>query len=137
MYDRGDTDGCRVTVRRVEGRLAGFDLRPLYPLFAWREVAAYRECDGTLYAPDYLSTHDAFTVGDERLGLPSLSRLSPSRERFADCDPERVIVGHGTGVFEDAAGALAAAVDGAWRRFPRALVENGPRELRAMAGALR
>ncbi|WP_159898990.1 hypothetical protein [Salinirussus salinus] len=125
---------CRVD--RVEDELAGFALRPLRPLYAWREVAAYREADGTLYVPDYLSTHDAFTVGPERLGLPTLGRLFPSRERFADCEPERVLVGHGAGVFEDADAALAVAFEGARQRFPRALLRNGPREFRAMAGAL-
>jgi hypothetical protein len=125
---------CRVD--RAGGELAGFALRPLRPLYAWREVAGYREADGTLYVPDYLSSHDAFTVGPERLGLPTLGRLFPPRDRFADCEPERVLVGHGTGIFEDADAALARAFEGARRRFPRALLRNGPREFRAMAGAL-
>ena len=126
---------CRVD--RAGGELAGFALRPLGPLYAWREVAGYREAGGTLYVPDYLSSHDAFTVGPERLGLPTLGRLFPPRDRFADCEPERVLVGHGTGIFEDADAALAGAFEGARRRrFPRALVRNGPHEFRAMAGAL-
>jgi hypothetical protein len=99
MPDRLD---CRVD--RAGGELRGFALRPLRPLYAWREVAGHREADGTLYVPDYLSSHDAFTVGPERLGLPTLGRLFPSRDRFADCEPGRVLVGHGTGIFEDTDG---------------------------------
>lgn len=122
-------------VERVSGSVAGFELVPLRPLFAWRECAAYRERDGTLYVPDYLSTHDAFTVGDERLGLASLSRLAPTSEPFLSRSPERVVVGHGEGVHADAAAALAETFTGARRRFPRALA-NLPRELRSMLGAV-
>jgi hypothetical protein len=93
--------------------------------------------DGTLYVPDYPSPHPAFTVGDERAGLPALALLSPPRETLAGLDPRRILFGHGWGIFEDAPGALADALEGAPRRFPRALVANLPRELRAMLGALR
>jgi hypothetical protein len=122
-------------LRRTSGPIAGFELRHLRPLYAWRESLAYRERDRTLYVPDYLSTHPKFTVGTERLGLPSLSRLSPSRGRFDGIDPQRVLVGHGEGVFEGAAGVLSETLDGARIRLPLALA-NLPAELRAMLGAL-
>lgn len=123
-------------LQRVEGELAGFELRRLRPLRAWRETVLYRERDGTLYVPDFLSTHGKFTVGEERLGMPTFSRLSPPRETL-DCAPERILCGHGEGVFGDATDALAGTLSGARRRFPRALVSNLPGELRAMSGALR
>jgi hypothetical protein len=125
------------SVERVTGSVAGFGLRRVRPMFAWRECLAYREHDGTLYVPDYLSSHDAFTVGEERLGLPTLSRLSPPRDTLEGINPERLIFGHGTGVFDDADDALETALGGARHRFPRALVSNFPGELRAMLGALR
>jgi len=75
-------------------------------------------------------------VGEERLALPVLLRLAPPRERFADIVPERVLLGHGAGVFADAAAALEDAVENARRRFPRALVTSGPQELKALLGAL-
>jgi hypothetical protein len=128
-------DRVDAPVDRVSGSVAGFELRRLRPLWAWRETVAYRERDGTLYVPDFLSTHAKFTAGDERLGLPTFSRLAPPRERL-DCEPDRILLGHGTGIFTDATGTLRKTLRGARRRFPRALVWNLPGELRAMAGAL-
>jgi hypothetical protein len=129
-------DRLTVPVERVDASVAGFELRPLRPLCAWRETVAYRERDGTLYAPDFLSTHPKFTVGDERLGMPTFSRLSPPTERF-DCAPARILLGHGNGVFEDATAHLRRTLSGARRRFPRALVRNLPGEIYSMTGAFR
>jgi hypothetical protein len=122
---------------RVTDSLAGFELRRLNPLRAWRETVAYRETDGKLYVPDVLSSGAAFTVGEERLGLNVLTRLFPPRGAFADIEPERVLLGHGEGVFEDAGGALDDAIRNARRRLPRALVSTAPRELSAMVDAVR
>jgi len=124
-------------VRRVTDSLAGFELRPLEPLGAWTETVAYRESDRTLYVPDVLSSGAAFTVGDERLGLNVLARLRPPRETVADMAPDRVLLGHGEGVFDDAAGALDESLAKARRRLPRALVSTAPRELKAMVAAVR
>lgn len=129
-------DEVDAPTRRVVDSLAGFELRRLNPLRAWRETVAYREVDGTLYVPDVLNSGSAFTVGEERLALPALLRLAPPRERFADIVPERVLLGHGAGVFADAAAALDDAVENARRRFPRALVTSGPRELKALLDAV-
>lgn len=101
------------------------------------EAIAYREADGTLVVPESMGTAPAYTVGDERLGLAVLRRLSPPRSLFEDVDPERVLVGHGAGVCEDAAAALTDALENGRRRFPRALVENGPTQLRSLRAALR
>ncbi|MBX0304852.1 hypothetical protein [Haloarcula salinisoli] len=124
-------------VRRVTDSLAGFELRRVSPLGTWMETVAYRERDGTLYVPDVLSSGAAFTVGDERLGLNVLARLSPPRETFADIEPDRVLLGHGDGVFGDASAALDDSLANARRRLPRALVSTVPRELQAMVDAVR
>ncbi len=124
-------------VELVEGSLAGFDLQTVRPLHAWTETVAYREADGTLYVPDYLSGHEKFCVGGERVGMPTFSRLVPPRDPFECFAPERILFGHGEGVTTDARAALADALDGARRRFPRALVSNLPGEASAMLGALR
>jgi hypothetical protein len=131
------TERIDAPVRRVTDSLAGFDLRRVSPLRAWTETVAYRERDRTLYVPDVLSSGAAFTVGDERLGLNVLARLSPPREAFADIDPDRVLLGHGDGVFGDASDALDDTLGNARRRLPRALVSTAPRELRAMVDAVR
>ncbi|WP_135304008.1 hypothetical protein [Haloarcula amylovorans] len=116
--------------------LAGFELRRLNPLRAWHETVAYRERDGTLYVPDFLAG-GTYAVGDERLSMRVFSRLSPPRETFADLTPDRILLGHGEGIFTDAGAALDDAIAGARRRFPRALLTNGPTELKAMLDALR
>jgi len=123
--------------RRVTDSLAGFELRRVSPLGAWTETVAYRESDGTLYVPDVLSSGAAFTVGYERLGMNVLARLSPPREAFASVEPERVVLGHGDGIVENAAVALADSLENARRRLPRALVSTAPRELKAMVDAVR
>ncbi len=120
----------------VEGRLAGFELRELRPMGLWREAVAYREADGTLYVPDFLTAAPSFTVGAERVAMPTFARLSPPREPFADLSPDRILFGHGSGVFEDAAAALRSGFDGARRRFPRVLLETLPAEVRAWIAAL-
>ena len=130
------TDRVDAPVERATDSVAGFELRRLRPLRAWHETVAYRERDGTLYVPDFLSTHPKFTVGGERLGMPTFSRLWPPRERL-DCAPARILLGHGEGVFDNPAGELKETLRGARRRFPRALVSNLPGEIHAMVGALR
>jgi hypothetical protein len=130
------SDRVDAPVEYVEDSVAGFDLSPVRPLYAWRECVAYRERDRTLYVPDFLSPHEKFTVGGERVGLPSLSRLDPPRETFAGCEPARLIFGHGEGIFDDATGALWECLDGARARFPRALAFNLPSELRVMLPAV-
>lgn len=123
-------------VERTEGPVAGFEFRTLRPLYAWREVVAHRPADGTLYVPDFLTSCEPFLVGGERLAMPTLSRLRPPADRFADLNLDRIVLGHGEGIFEDPEGALEEALTNARRRFPRALRTQFPRELRAFYGAL-
>jgi len=125
-----------VPIERFDDRLGAFEATPLRPLYAWRETALYRERDGTLYVPDFLSSHPTFTAGDERVGMPSLSRLRPPTDHFGSLAPDRILFGHGEGILEDATSALDETLSGARRQFPRALV-GLPGELRAMLGAVR
>ncbi|QZP39627.1 hypothetical protein [Halobaculum magnesiiphilum] len=115
---------------------SGFKLRRCAPFPGWDEAIAYREADGTLYIPDVLGTAPVFTVGDERLGMYLLCRLAPPRGEFEDLSPERILVGHGTGLFADAPTALNSALAGARRQFPTALLQNGWVQLRALTAAL-
>lgn len=104
---------------------SGITVRTVDPTTAWLEAIAYRGSDGTLLVPDMFSASPAVTVGDERLGCYFFHRFAPPRAAFADVDPERVLVGHGEGVSEDATGALESALDDARRNLPRAR-EPGP-----------
>ncbi|MFB6068449.1 MAG: hypothetical protein ABEJ90_00805 [Halobacterium sp.] len=120
-----------------EGGVGGFGVRRVDPLPGWTEAVAYRERDGTLYVPDVLSASGKFAVADERVGLFLLSRLRPPGDAFGDVTPERILFGHGDGVFADAEGALENCLDGARRRFPRALATTAGTQLRALFDAVR
>lgn len=137
-------DGVNAPVERYEASTdawvelgnSGIDVRTIDPPTAWRELIAYRAADGTHRVPDMLSTPEDVTVGDERLACYLLHRLAPPRAPFADLDPERVLVGHGEGVTEDAAAALESSLAHARRRLPRALVSQAPTQVRGIVGAI-
>lgn len=114
---------------------SGFSVRRSNALPGLLEGVAYRERDGTLYVPELLGSAPVFTVGDERVGVYLLARPFPPREVFDGIEPDRLLFGHGTPIEEDAAAALSDALSGARRRLPRALVTNGPTQLRALPGA--
>ncbi|MFC7082374.1 hypothetical protein [Halorussus caseinilyticus] len=116
---------------------SGFRVRTRTPLPGWREAVAYRPADGTLYVPDLLGTAPVYRVGDERLGVYLLRRPVPPRDLLGGLEPERLLFGHGRGVFEDAADALSGALDRARTGFPRALLTSGPTQIRALVGAIR
>lgn len=115
---------------------SGFAVRRYAPFPGWNETIAYRESDRTLYIPESLGTAPLFTVGAERLGIYLLCRALPPRNVLHDLEPERILVGHGEGVFDDATAALSDALDSARRRLPRAVATNGRRQLRAGIEAL-
>ncbi|KTG07642.1 hypothetical protein AUR64_03005 [Haloprofundus marisrubri] len=125
-------------VDRYTGPLgeSGFSVRRYTPFPGWAETLAYRESDRTLYIPEVLGTAPIFTVADERIGVYLLQRPRPPSGLFEGYDPDRLIVGHGTGVFDDASAALDDALAGARRRLPTALVQNGLPQVRALVEAL-
>lgn len=134
---RGVADSLDAPVVRVTDRLPGtdYEVREVAIGSNWYEFALY---DGeTLVVPESVGTADYIRVGDERLGVMILRRLTPPRGTLGRLSPERILVGHGAGIFEDAEAALADALVNARRRFPRALIENGPRQLRTVTAALR
>ncbi|SER08780.1 hypothetical protein [Natrinema salaciae] len=124
-------------LERFDGALgtSGFRVREVSPLPGWSEAIAYRRSDGTLYVPDLLGTAPPYLVGDERLAVYLLLRPVVPTAVFEGIAPERILVGHGTGVFADAASTLADALATARRRFPRALLE-GRSQLRALVDAI-
>lgn len=135
----GIAGGGDAPVERFDDELADTGYRALritpHPL--WREAALYREADGTLVVPDSVGTAPYFRAPGERLGVSPYQRPWPPRAALGGLDPDRVLVGHGTGVFDDAAAALADALDGARRRAPAALATNVTRWPRTLAAALR
>jgi hypothetical protein len=83
----------------------------------WQEVALYDPTDGTLVVPEAVGTAPFFLAGGEVLGVHPMLRLAPPRG-LREVAPERILVGHGAGVLEDAARALEDALTGSRRRAP-------------------
>ena len=84
----------------------------------WQEAALYGEDTGVLLVPESVGTIPFFCAGDERLGVHPARRLTPPR-KLARLEPDHVLVGHGTGIHDDAPAALHDAIRGARRRAPR------------------
>lgn len=125
-------------VERYTGTLgeSGFRVRECKPFPGMHEAIAYRESDRTLYVADVLGTAPLYAVGDERIGVWLLCRVFPPRA-MDDFVPKRILVGHGTGIFEDAAAALTDATTRARERFPKALMTSGGTQLHAAVAAIR
>lgn len=113
----GDVDA---PVELFEEELAdtGYRAHPVVDRLGWREVALHEPDAGVLVVPEAIGTAEFFTVGPERVGVHPALRLRPPQSlgRF---DPERLLVGHGAGIHDDAPAALRTALDGARRRTPR------------------
>jgi len=109
-------------VERFEGSLAetGFEPTPVVERSRWRETALYRAADETLVVPEALGTASFFRAGSERVGVHPVLRPRPPRRALGGFDPERLLVGHGAPLLEDAGTAVADALAGARRRMPRA-----------------
>lgn len=85
--------------------------------------------DDALYVPELLATAPTHTVGDERLGAYLFGRLFLPAAPYDQFAPERVFVGHGRVLTEDATAAYEDTLANARGRFPRALVAHGPEQL--------
>ncbi|PSQ56576.1 hypothetical protein BRD18_08520 [Halobacteriales archaeon SW_7_71_33] len=72
----------------------------------------------TLVVPESVGTSSYFLADGERLGVHPARRALPPRGTLGDLAPDRVLVGHGEGVSEDATGALRNALRGSRRRMP-------------------
>lgn len=114
-----------VPLRRFDDRLPGSRYRVLQisDSFRWEEAALYDEPDGTLVVPESVGTAPYFTTSDERLGVHPMKRLMPP-SALCGLRPERVLVGHGRGVLDDAPRALEDALRGSRRRAPKLFAES-------------
>lgn len=107
-------------VEPLNAAIGGYDVRRLVDNPLWQEAALY---DGeTLYTPESLGTATFFLAPGERVGVHPVLRLVPPAD-LADIHVERLLVGHGEGVFDDAGDAVADAVTYGRRRAPRLYVE--------------
>ncbi len=121
----GVAEDIDAPTRRFTGELgdSGYEAIPLVDRIGWHEAALYHEARGVLVVGEALGTSQFFCTPGEPLGVHALLRLRPPRS-LAELDPDHILVGHGSGVHEDATGTLRAAIDGSWRGFPRLAVQN-------------
>ena len=133
----GVEDSLAAPVDRLEigTAVGGYELFTVAHSPWWQE---YGLDDGEiLVVGESVGTADYLRAGDEALGVMLLRRLTPPRAALAGRDPDRVLTGHGPGLHEDAGHALEEALRNARRRFPRALLENGRRQLGTVIAAVR
>jgi len=95
----------------------GFEFLAVIDWPGWHEVALWD--GGTLVVPEALGTNAFSRAGGERLGLNPVARIAPPKH-LADLEPDRLLVGHGRPVLDDAPAAIRDALANARRRLPRA-----------------
>lgn len=98
-----------------------FEIVPLVRLRIWREAALWWPERRVLVCADALGTLGYFCAPRDRVGVHPLLRLHPPK-RLRAYEPDRILVGHGAGVHQSAAAALAEALRTSRRRLPAALV---------------
>lgn len=111
----GVADSMDVPVQRFEDRLGGYEAERLIDNAFWQEAILY---DGeTLVVPEALGTVGYYTVRDRRLGVHPMLRPLPPRSLLA-FSPERLLVGHGEGCFEDVPARIRGAIERSRRTAP-------------------
>jgi len=116
----GGSDSPRI--ERVADTVPGttLDVVVLHERRAWGEVALYRERDSVLYVPESVGTAAYFRATGEPLGVHPMIRPIPPRRQLSGIAPDRLLVGHGEGIADDATDALESALEGSRRRLPSA-----------------
>ncbi|WP_372480718.1 hypothetical protein ACAH01_07330 [Halomicrobium sp. HM KBTZ05] len=118
-FMREIADDFPAPVELIERELGetGYRMHELKNNGFWKEAALYSDDTETLVVPESLGTSSYFRARGERLGVHPMLRLFPPR-KLVRLSPERVLVGHGTGIHEDAAAAVQDALDGSRTRAP-------------------
>ncbi|MDS0284182.1 hypothetical protein [Haloarcula onubensis] len=121
----GIEDEIDAPTERVHRQIPGTDygIHELTSNAVWQEVALYGDEDDTLVVPEAVGTADYFLAAGERLGVHPMLRLTPPT-KLNRLSPERLLVGHGHGIMDDASGALADALRGSRGRMPGLYVKN-------------
>lgn len=114
-------DELDARTERYAGSLPGTEFRTvrLTNNRFWREVGLFDADRGTLVVPEAVGTNELFTTDDERLGVHPVLRLFPPRQSLGGLEPERILVGHGPGIFDDAPAALRYALQRSRRNAPK------------------
>ncbi|MFB6088036.1 MAG: hypothetical protein ABEJ85_05895 [Haloarculaceae archaeon] len=121
----GVEENVDAPVERVHGEVGetSYEMHKLIDNALWQEAFLYDEASGTLVVAEALATNHFSRTRDERLGVQVVLRLTPPK-RLGRLSPERILVGHGEGILEDAAAALREALAGSRRRAPKLWAKN-------------
>jgi hypothetical protein len=84
----------------------------------WQEAGLYDAEVEVLALPEVFGTVDYYRAPNEELGVHPMLRFTPPR-KLKRLDVERLLVGHGEGVAEDADEAMARALRNATRNAPK------------------
>ena len=122
-----------------EETLPGTSLRAIPVLHGvpWCEAVLYDESTGTLVATELLVTSERTTGWGERLSVGPYARLQPPRAALDGVAVERVLVGHGRPLVEDAQSALDGALATSRCGLPGYLCKDALFMLRAGYVAMR
>lgn len=122
----GVAAGLEAPVERFGGRLGGLSVIRVRDssLPRWQEVALADEARGALFVPEAVGTSAYFRTAGECLGVHPALRLFPPRTGLGDLSPERVLVGHGSGVHERATESLATALARSRANAPRLYLQT-------------
>lgn len=112
-----DSIDAPVTTLGSELGDTGYSVRKRIDLPVWKEAVLYRPDDGTLLVPESLGTVRYFCAPGERLGVHPILRFTPPTD-LTKLSVERLFVGHGSGVTENATAAIRDAVTGSRSRAP-------------------
>jgi hypothetical protein len=84
----------------------------------WTEAGLYNDETGTLVVVESVGTAEFFRAPGERLGVHPARRLFPPTA-LRGFVPERILVGHGEPITDEAPAALREALAGSRRNSPR------------------
>ena len=102
---------------------SGFAVHEVVDSRFWQEAMLFDRDRGVLVVPEAVGTTDYFLAGDERLGVHPMLRLKPPSS-LTRLEPDRILVGHGAGIHENATVALEVAVQGSQARTPALVAKN-------------
>jgi hypothetical protein len=121
----GVADDLSAPVERFRHDLgdSGFAAHTVVDRRFWQEAMLYDHDREVMVVAEAVGTPSYFRAGEERLGVHPMMRLTPPR-KLTRLEPDRILLGHGPGIHEDATEALEDAVDGSRTRAPRLAMQT-------------
>ena len=84
----------------------------------WQEAGLFNPDTGTMVIPESVGAASYFCADGERLGVHPMLRLTPPEKLRSQGRPERIRLGHGAGIAEDAAAGLETALTASRAKTP-------------------